>query len=154
MGVSGTGKTTIGNLLAKALTVPFFDGDDFHPQANINKMAAGLPLNDNDRYDWLATLNQLAKNNKTKGAVIACSALKEKYRVQLSSTIEMKTVFVYLKGTFAEIKSRLDSREGHFMTSALLKSQFNTLEPPTDAITVSILHTPKQITKEILNHLK
>jgi len=154
MGVSGTGKTTIGNLLAKALTVPFFDGDDFHPQANINKMAAGLPLNDNDRYDWLATLNQLAKNNKAKGAVIACSALKEKYRVQLSSTIEMKTVFVYLKGTFAEIKSRLDSREGHFMTSALLKSQFDTLEPPTDAITVSILHTPKQITKEILNHLK
>lgn len=154
MGVSGTGKTTIGNLLAKALNVPFFDGDDFHPQANINKMAAGLPLNDNDRYDWLATLNQLAKNNKAKGAVIACSALKEKYRAQLSSTIEMKTVFVYLKGTFAEIKSRLDSREGHFMTSALLKSQFNTLEPPTDAITVSILHTPKQITKEILNHLK
>jgi gluconokinase len=154
MGVSGTGKTTIGNLLSQALDIPFFDGDDFHPQANIDKMASGQALNDNDRYDWLATLNQLAKNNKTKGAIIACSALKEKYRVQLSNKIEVKTVFIYLKGTFDEIKSRLDSREGHFMTSALLKSQFDTLEPPTEAITVSIIQTPKQIIKEILNHLK
>ena len=117
-------------------------------------MASGQALDDNDRYDWLAALNQLAINNKTKGAVIACSALKEKYRVQLSSKIEMETVFIYLKGTFAEIKSRLDSREGHFMTSALLKSQFDTLEPPTEAITISILKTPKQIIKEILDHLK
>ena len=154
MGVSGTGKTTIGNLLAKALEIPFFDGDDFHPQVNVDKMASGQALDDNDRYDWLAALNQLAINNKTKGAVIACSALKEKYRVQLSSKIEMETVFIYLKGTFAEIKSRLDSREGHFMTSALLKSQFETLEPPTEAITISILKTPKQIIKEILDHLK
>lgn len=154
MGVSGTGKTTIGNLLSQALDIPFFDGDDFHPQANIDKMASGQALNDNDRYDWLAALNQLAKNNKTKGAIIACSALKEKYRVQLSSKIEVKTVFIYLKGTFDEIKSRLDSREGHFMTSTLLKSQFDTLEAPTNAITVSILQTPKQITNEILNHLK
>jgi gluconokinase len=154
MGVSGTGKTTIGNLLSQALDIPFFDGDDFHPQTNIDKMASGQALNDDDRYDWLAALNQLAKNNKTKGAIIACSALKEKYRVQLSNKIEVKTVFIYLKGTFDEIKSRLDSREGHFMTSALLKSQFDTLEPPTEAITVSIIQTPKQIIKEILNHLK
>lgn len=154
MGVSGTGKTTIGKLLAKKLDISFFDGDDYHPKENIAKMAAGNPLNDADRYAWLTALNELAIKNKKTGAVIACSALKEKYRVQLRTKIEEETVFVYLKGSYIEVKSRLDSREAHFMTSALLKSQFDTLEPPLEGIMVSIMQTPEQILKEILNQLK
>lgn len=154
MGVSGTGKTTIGKLLAEELAIPFFDGDDYHPKENTAKMASGNALNDNDRYGWLAALNELANKNKEIGAVIACSALKEKYRTQLKTKIEKETVFVYLKGSYTEIKSRLDSRKGHFMTSTLLKSQFDTLEPPSEAIIVSITLTPEQILKEILNQLK
>ncbi|WP_350288287.1 gluconokinase [uncultured Croceitalea sp.] len=154
MGVSGTGKTTIGKLLAKERNIPFFDGDDYHPKENIVKMASGNPLNDADRYGWLAALNELAIKNKKTGAAIACSALKEKYRAQLRTKIEEETVFVHLKGSYIEVKSRLDSREAHFMTSALLKSQFDTLEPPTEGVIVSIMQTPEQILQEILNQLK
>ena len=154
MGVSGTGKTTIGKLLSKELGVPFFDGDDYHSKENIEKMASGQPLNDDDRFGWLAKLNLLAKEHKTKGGIIACSALKEKYRIQLTTDIETDTRFIYLKGSFAEIKERLDSRDNHYMTSTLLKSQFDVLEPPKKAITVSIMETPKQIVKEILSQLK
>lgn len=154
MGVSGTGKTTIGKLLAKKFAIPFFDGDDYHPKENIAKMASGNALNDDDRFGWLAALNKLAIQNKNIGAVIACSALKKKYRIQLKTKIEEEAVFVYLKGSYAEVKVRLDSREGHFMTSTLLKSQFDVLEPPTDEIAVSIMLTPEQILQEILNQLK
>ncbi|GMN09107.1 gluconokinase [Croceitalea sp. MTPC9] len=154
MGVSGTGKTTIGKLLAKTLQIPFYDGDDYHPKKNIEKMASGHALDDNDRYGWLTALNELAINNKETGAVIACSALKEKYRAQLQEAIEKESVFIYLKGTYDEIKSRLDNRKGHYMSSKLLKSQFDTLEEPNDAISVSIIQTPEQILQEILNQLK
>ena len=138
MGVSGTGKTTIGKLLAKNLNIPFFDGDDYHPKENIDKMSSGKALDDDDRYGWLAALNELAIENRKSGAVIACSALKEKYREQLKTNIEKEAVFVYLEGSFEEVESRLDNRKGHFMTSDLLKSQFDTLEPPNGEITVSI----------------
>lgn len=154
MGVSGTGKTTIGTLLASALGIPFFDGDDYHPKENITKMAAGEPLNDDDRYGWLTALNSLAKKNKIEGAVIACSSLKEKYRVQLIEKINKETVFIYLEGSYDQIKSRLDSRENHYMTSALLKSQFEALEPPKNAISISIMDEPKKILNIILNQLK
>lgn len=154
MGVSGTGKTTIGKLLAEALKVSFYDGDDYHPKENIEKMAAGKPLNDTDRYGWLAALNNLGQENKIDGAVIACSALKAKYRAQLRETIEEETVFVYLEGSYDQIKSRLDSRDNHFMTSTLLKSQFSTLEPPKTAITVPITNSPEQIINTILNQLE
>lgn len=154
MGVSGTGKTTIGTLLAKELDIPFFDGDDYHPKENIVKMAAGNPLNDDDRYAWLAALNELAIKNKEIGAVIACSALKKKYRKQLKVNVQEESEFIYLKGTYEEIKSRLDNRKGHYMSSKLLKSQFDTLEPPKKAIKVSILLSPEQILQEILNQLK
>lgn len=153
MGVSGTGKTTIGKLLSKKLDIPFFDGDDYHPKENIEKMASGKPLDDTDRFWWLAQLNLLAIENKTKGGIIACSALKEKYRIQLATSIEAETVFVYLKGSFNEIKSRLDNRSGHYMTSTLLKSQFNALETPKKAITVSIMESPEEIINQILNQL-
>jgi len=154
MGVSGTGKTTIGKLLANTLNIPFYDGDDYHPKENIEKMRAGKPLNDADRYGWLAALNKLSNDNKTKGAVIACSALKVKYRKQLKENITNYIVFIYLEGTYEQIKSRLDSRENHFMSSKLLKSQFATLEPPTNAITASIEQTPEQIISQIISQLK
>ena len=154
MGVSGTGKTTIGKLLASTLNIPFYDGDDYHPKENVEKMSAGNPLNDEDRYGWLAALNELGSDHKTEGAVIACSALKAKYRTQLRDTIEDHIVFVYLEGAYEQIKSRLDSRDNHFMSSKLLKSQFATLEPPTNAIITSIDQTPKQIIDHVLSQLK
>ncbi|KQC28888.1 gluconokinase [Flagellimonas eckloniae] len=151
MGVSGTGKSTIGNLLSNKLGIPFFDGDDFHPEANIKKMAAGKPLNDDDRQGWLIKLNELAKEYKFRGAIIACSALKESYRGILQNEMENQLQFVHLEGSFELIKSRLENRKDHFMPLELLKSQFETLEPPVDAITVSISLTPDDIVHHIVN---
>ena len=151
MGVSGCGKSTIGKLLAATLKIPFFDGDDFHPEANVQKMASGLPLNDEDRKGWLQKLNKIAIVHKASGAVIACSALKENYRNTLKENLEKQMVFVYLKGTFEEINARLKERQGHYMPIELLKSQFETLEAPADAIQVSINHSPDEIISEILD---
>lgn len=150
MGVSGCGKSTIGKLLATKLRVPFFDGDDFHPEANVQKMANGLPLTDKDRKGWLQKLNEIAIEHKPSGAVIACSALKETYRNLLKQNLEKQMVFVYLKGTFEEIHARLKERQDHYMPIELLKSQFETLEPPEDEIQVSINHSPDKIVSEIL----
>ena len=155
MGVSGTGKTTIGKLLSKQLNIPFFDGDDFHPEANIIKMASGKPLNDNDRHDWLVALNQLLKSKEdTSGAIVACSALKASYRTILRHDIHGRLHFIFLEGSFELIQSRLQQRKGHFMTSQLLQSQFDALEIPQQAIVVSIADTPDKIIQDIQNQLK
>lgn len=153
MGVSGTGKSTIGKLLSERLQIPFFDGDDFHPEANIQKMSKGKPLNDDDRRDWLMKLNQLAIQHKTTGTVIACSALKESYRKILKTNMEDKLDFIYLEGTFELIKSRMESRKDHFMPLELLQSQFDTLEPPSNAIVVDISLQPNQIVQKIIDQL-
>lgn len=153
MGVSGTGKSTIGKLLSSTLEIPFFDGDDFHPMENIEKMEAGIPLNDDDRKGWLIRLNVLAKEHKSTGAIIACSALKESYREILLKETKNHLEFIYLEGSFELIKSRLESRKGHFMPLALLRSQFDTLEVPAEAITVSVSMTPDQIIQEITNQM-
>ncbi len=150
MGVSGCGKSTIGKLLAETLQYPFFDGDDYHLEANVKKMAAGHPLTDGDRMGWLATLNQLAKKHRETGAVITCSALKESYRLLLAQQLSEQVYFVYLTGSFELIMDRLQQRKGHFMPPTLLKSQFETLEPPIGAIEVSIDNPPKEVVLEIL----
>ncbi|WP_077404808.1 NADP-dependent phosphogluconate dehydrogenase [Cellulophaga omnivescoria] len=155
MGVSGVGKSTIGSLLSKELSIPFFDGDDYHPQHNILKMSKGKPLNDNDRLGWLQTLNQLAITElKNKGAVIVCSALKEDYRTILSNTIKNDVKWVYLSGSYELIKNRINDRKGHFMNSDLLQSQFNTLEEPKNAIKVNISLTPNTIVQVIRKQLE
>lgn len=153
MGVSGTGKTTIGNLLSKELNLPFFDGDDFHPETNIIKMASGNPLNDEDRHEWLIGLNQLLISKRNTGAIVACSALKKSYRRILKEGIEEDLHFVYLKGSFQEVKSRMEKREGHFMPLELLKSQFHALEEPKNAIVAPIMETPSNIVQNILHQL-
>ncbi|MFX0556841.1 gluconokinase [Maribacter sp. CXY002] len=153
MGVSGSGKSTVGKLLAEALGFPFFDGDDYHPPANIAKMSSGKPLDDSDRKGWLESLNRLALANRHNGAVIICSALKEAYRALLTKNLEGNYQFVFLDGTMDEISERLAQRSGHFMPKDLLQSQFNTLERPKNAITVSIKHTPTKIVDIILDSI-
>lgn len=153
MGVSGVGKTTIGKLLSSKINIPFYDGDDFHPEANRNKMAAGHPLNDDDRKGWLASLNQLAQKTQSKeGAIIACSALKNHYRTQLSKGIN-EIYFLHLKGEYQLILDRIRQRSGHFMPPELLQSQFDTLETPKKALTFSITMTPEEITDQAVEIL-
>ena len=153
MGVSGSGKSTIGQLLAEKLNIPFFDGDSFHPEINVKKMSEGKPLNDDDRQGWLERLNEIALDNISTGAVIVCSALKEKYRTILSHNLEDQYKFIYLNGSFELINKRLNERMNHFMPKELLQSQFNTLEAPIEAIIISIDQTPDEIIKDITEKL-
>jgi gluconokinase len=135
MGVSGAGKTTIGQALARELGWRFIDADDHHPNANVAKMAAGEPLDDDDRWPWLERLNSLLRNEKH--AVLACSALKERYRQCLARNLEAIR-WIYLRGNAGLIGSRLAQRRHRYMPASLLESQFAILEPPADAITVEI----------------
>ena len=153
MGVSGVGKTTIGKLLAQELSLPFFDGDDFHSDQNIQKMVAGHSLNDNDRADWLQDLNKLATDHTHKaGCVIACSALKEKYRTLLEKNINQHVQWIFLDGTFELISNRLENRKDHYMPAKLLQTQFDTLETPSKALTFSIESSPEHIVNKIQQH--
>tara|TARA_R110002020_G_scaffold53751_9_gene150060 strand:+ start:2012 stop:2497 length:486 start_codon:yes stop_codon:yes gene_type:complete len=147
-GVSGSGKTTIGMQLSKKLDIPFEDADDYHPQANVEKMQNGSPLNDNDRKPWLQNLEKkLQEWNKDKGVVLACSALKESYREILEQHEDI--IWVFLDGSFELLKSRLDNRKGHFFSSKLLQSQLDTLEIPDYGIHVSVNQTIEAIVEEI-----
>ena len=154
MGVSGTGKSTIGKLLGQKLDVPFFDGDDFHPESNILKMKSGQPLTDEDRKDWLLALNELAKTQqKSTGCIIACSALKQVYRDMLNAELDPSLVFIFLEGSFELISSRMQARKDHFMPVDLLRSQFDTLEVPEDAIYADISKSPDKIVGDIIQEL-
>jgi len=155
MGVAGSGKSTIGAKLSVATGIPFFDADDFHPTANKEKMKAGEPLNDADRKDWLSTINELAKEQSQKsGAIICCSALKEKYRIVLSDEIKTPVHWILLQGSFGLIQKRMKARKDHFMPAGLLQSQFDTLETPAHAIVMDINNSPEQIVMDILRQLK
>jgi gluconokinase len=153
MGVTGSGKSTVGNLLAKRLGWQFADADDFHSTANKDKMKHGIPLTDADRMPWLAALHeQIAKWAAAKSsAVLACSALKQSYREALGRGPEVK--FVYLKGTYHLIDDRLLARKGHFADDHILAAQFADLEEPMDAITVDIGPSPEKIVDEICPRL-
>lgn len=153
MGVSGAGKTTVGELLADRMDCGFSDADDFHPAANVEKMRAGIPLTDDDRWPWLKALRQAIEDWETAGEsrVIACSALKDAYRDILSPRDDV--VFVYLKGDTETIASRLNARKGHYMNPDLLASQFATLEEPAGAIIVDIAPPPAAIVDEIMTRL-
>ena len=149
MGVAGSGKTTIGRRLADRLGWPFYDGDDFHPPANIEKMSHGIPLNDDDRSNWLRALAALIRKQLADGrsAVVACSALKQQYRDQLR--INDQVHFVYLKGSYDVIWQRLQARSGHYMKAAMLASQFAALEEPGDALTVNVEQSEEQVVEQI-----
>lgn len=153
MGVSGSGKTHVGELLAEALELPFYDADDFHPEANVAKMHRGEALTDTDRSPWLSVLALYIQQwNQTQGAVLACSALKESYRILLSRDDTAAVRFVYLYGTKELILSRMHERQ-HFFPPDLLDSQFRDLEEPQQAIQVSIDQTPEAIIDEIVQKL-
>jgi carbohydrate kinase (thermoresistant glucokinase family) len=146
MGVSGCGKSTIGEPLAAALGFPFFDADAFHPPENVAKMAAGTPLTDADRAPWLALLNEKLK--KEANAVLACSALKQSYRDALAKDLA-DCRFVHLKGSIELIRARLAERKHRYMPASLLDSQFATLEAPQDAIAVDIAQPPDDCVAQI-----
>ena len=150
MGVSGCGKTTVGELLAQKLNLPFYDADDFHSPANIDKMAHGTPLTDDDRRDWLATLaTKLGEWEKAGGAILACSALKEKYRTTLQSESQEPLHWVFLDGPKELLLERIGGRKGHYMHSNMLDSQLATLERPVYALRLSITNTPAQLVEQI-----
>jgi gluconokinase len=129
MGVSGSGKSSVGEGLAKRLGLPFRDADSFHPQANIDKMTAGIPLTDADRWPWLDAIGA-ALRQAPGGLIVACSALRRVYRDRLRTAAGRPIIFVWLAGSKETIAHRLDGRRGHFMPASLLDSQFATLEPP------------------------
>jgi gluconokinase len=154
-GVAGSGKTTVGEALARRLGWDFYDADAFHPAENISKMANGIPLTDADRAPWLASLHALisASLQENRPAVLACSALKESYRQRLLQGND-NALIVYLKGEYELIWSRLSARQDHYMEPQLLQSQFDTLEEPVDVLTIDVSKSVERIVEEILSHVK
>jgi gluconokinase len=156
MGVTGSGKTTIGKLLAKRTGSEFADGDDYHPLANKQKMAAGHPLNDEDRQPWLEELNRLLRRWLESGTsgVLACSALKASYRTILETGLPQDAVnFVLLEGSKGLIAQRLATRQHEYMNPKLLDSQLATLETPSNALCIVNDRIPDEVVSQILTHL-
>ena len=156
-GVSGAGKTTIGQLLAEEFGWRFYEADDFHSQANIDKMRQGVPLTDEDRWPWLENLGELIKRCVAAGenAVVACSALKEAYRRRLRVNAEVRLVF--LRGDYELIAKQLQQRRGHFMNPVLLQSQFADLEEPQPtegAAVIELGRSPRELVQEINSKLR
>lgn len=152
MGVSGCGKTSVGVSLAERTGWLFFDGDAFHPQANLDRMATGIPLSDEDRQPWLEDLHRLIDETLRQGRclILACSALKRSYREVLRGPDDRQVVFVHLKGSYDLIYSRMKQREGHYMSPEMLRSQFEALEEPLGAIEMDIRKSVPEITQELI----
>ncbi len=152
MGVAGSGKTTLGKQLSLALHCPFYDGDDFHsPEARL-KMSRGEALTDEDRQPWLEDLNRNMKkwNIQSPRTILACSALKQKYRDFLSRDVEI--TWVYLRGDKVLIRKRLEERHGHYATAPLLDSQFESLQEPDNAIVLDISNSPERLVETLIPH--
>ena len=155
MGVSGSGKTTVGRLLAGRLQLPFYDADDFHPAANIEKMRQGIPLTDEDRRDWLATLAVgLITWEQAGGAVLACSALKEQYRAVLQGTGPNLIHWVVLEGDKEVLNARLGVRPNHYMDARLLDSQLAAFESPAYGLHLPISAAPEELVERVLAYLR
>lgn len=150
MGVAGSGKTTVGALLGRALGWTFFDGDDFHSAENKAKMAQGMALTDEDRAEWLGALGELIRTRleEKRPCVLACSALKQRYRERLA--VDESVRFVYLRGSYDQIETRMKRRKDHYMPVQLLQSQFEALEEPREAVVIDIAHSPEEIVDIIL----
>jgi gluconokinase len=155
MGVSGSGKTSVGEAMEQRLGWPLLDADTYHPPANIEKMSRGVPLEDSDRWPWLDRLNAMVREADARGesALLACSALKARYRERLAAGLR-DVRWVYLKGDFALIESRLMARKGHYMKAGLLQSQFAALEEPSDALVVDIADAPARIAERLVKQLE
>ncbi|MDN3293571.1 gluconokinase [Streptomyces ficellus] len=156
MGVAGTGKTTIGPLVAERLGVPYAEGDDFHPEENIAKMSAGIPLDDQDRWPWLDAIGRWAHGRAGLGGVVSSSALKRAYRDRLRAAAP-GVIFLHLTGDRALIEERMAARKGHFMPTALLDSQFATLQPLGDdeaGVAVDVSGSPEDITDRAVAALR
>ncbi|MEZ4883706.1 MAG: gluconokinase [Chitinophagales bacterium] len=153
MGVSGCGKSTIAHLLSEKLSLTFLEADDFHPLVNKQKMSAKIPLTDTDRLPWLQRIGTAMKVQEENGFVLACSALKESYRRLLQSAIDSSLQIVFLEGSSEQILQRMNARENHFMPTDLLKSQFQDLEIPENAINIDIHKPPLEIVEEVLQCL-
>lgn len=162
MGVSGTGKSTIGQLFAEQMGYQFFDGDDYHGEKNIQKMKSGVPLTDEDRAGWLTSLRELIENKFAEGVVpvVACSALKKRYRDQFRNSSDIKVHFIYLAGEMKLIEERMEQRARetkHFMKAGMLQSQFDTLENPTGeecVFPLSIIDTPEMMVEKACQYFK
>jgi len=154
MGVSGSGKTTVGIRLARRIGWDYIESDDYHSEQDVRKMSGGIPLTDEDRQPWLEKLHDLLIwfHEKNRPVVMACSALKQNYRLQLVDGMEDASVFIYLKGSYDLIWSRMQERM-HFMQADMLQSQFDALEEPTDGITIQIGQSPGEIVNEIMRRL-
>lgn len=150
-GVAGSGKSTVGKMLASHTQWPFHDGDDFHSPANVEKMRQGIPLDDRDRAPWLLAIRAKIESylDAGKSAIFACSALKESYREVLQRE-DRRIRFVYLKGEIADIAPRMAARQNHYMPESLLQSQFDALEEPREAIVVPVTETPEAIVAQIV----
>ncbi len=155
MGVAGCGKTSVARCLAEKSNGIYFDADEFHPAANKEKMAAGIPLTDDDRWPWLDLLNEKLKalSRKEMPVFLACSALRQSYRDRLGVGIP-RLRFIYLRGSTELIRQRLESRRDHFMPPSLLDSQFATLEEPKDAIVAPIEEPVPVVVEKILSQIK
>lgn len=155
MGVSGSGKTTVGELLSTQTGLPFYDGDDFHPAANVAKMAAGQPLTDEDRAGWLADLAaHLGQWEQSTGAILACSALKESYRQTLQAGTQAPIHWVFLTGDPALLRARMTHRTGSYMKANMLDSQLETLQVPAYGLHLDVAHTPPELVAQITKWLE
>lgn len=154
MGVSGSGKTTVAKLFAKKTSAVFYEGDEFHPPENLEKMRRGIPLTDGDREKWLRTLRGIVTRSlaEDKFTVMACSALKAAYRDLLQGS-DSRVKFIYLTGPRSVLEKRLEARENHFMPPTLLDTQLATLEPPSDALTFSFEKAPEEIVIALIQAL-